>query len=331
MVQISRSARFLRKAEAALLSAIEIYNKPDFKYREETFAILMLNAWELLLKAKLVSDNRNLLQCILVYETRPTKLGLQSKKTYLRRNRSGNLYTKSLGQVITALDKDARSRLPSQVRSNLDALTEIRDNAVHYFNASPQLAKQVLEIGTASVKNFIELARRWFAIDLSGYSLYLMPIGFVAAPGTTSAIPASPDEAKLVRYLAEVITASRSDENRDFNVALEVNLSFRRASSDALAAIAVTTDPSAPKVVLSEEDIRKTYPWDYKELVRRLRNRYSDFKTTPKFHSIRKPLMGDPRYVRTRYLDRENPKSVKKDFYNSNILNQFDKHYTRRR
>lgn len=320
----------MRKAEAALMSAIEVYNKPDFRYREETFSILMLNAWELLLKAKLVLENGNRLRCILVYETRATKKGRPSKKTYLRKNRSGNLQTKSLGQVIVALDADAKSRLSGSVKSNLDALIEIRDNAVHYFNASPRLAKQVLEIGTASVKNFIELARRWFSVDLSGYGLYLMPIGFVSAPGTATAIPASTDEAKLVRYLAEVIRASRSDEDRDFNVALEIDLSFKRAPSDAVAAIAVTTDPNAPKVTLSEEDIRKTYPWDYRELARRLRNRYSDFKATPKFHGIRKPLMSDQRYVRTRYLDPGNPKSGRKDFYNPNIVSEFDKHYTRR-
>lgn len=331
MPQVPRSTRLLRKAEAALLSAIEVYNKPDFKYREETFAILMLNAWELLLKAKLVFDNNNDLRAIFVYENRVTKSGHQSKKTYRRKNRSGNLHTKSLGQVVVALDQDPRSRLSPPVKSNIDALVEVRDNAVHYFNASPQLAKQVLEIGTASVKNFIEIARRWFAVDLSGFGLYLMPIGFVAAPSTGTAIPASPDEAKLVQYLAEVIQASKSDQDRDFNVALELNLSFKRAQSDAVAAVAVTTDPSAAKVTLSEEDIRKTYPWDYRELTRRLRNRYSDFKATQKYHNIRKPLMTDPRYVRRRYLDPGNPKSGKKDFCNSNIINEFDKHYTRRK
>ena len=44
---------FVEKSVGAALSAIEIYNKPDFKYREETFAILMINSWELLLKAKI--------------------------------------------------------------------------------------------------------------------------------------------------------------------------------------------------------------------------------------------------------------------------------------
>ena len=41
----------LDKSVGSMLSAIEIYNKPNFQYREDTFAILSVNAWELLLKA----------------------------------------------------------------------------------------------------------------------------------------------------------------------------------------------------------------------------------------------------------------------------------------
>ena len=46
----------IEKSIACAVSAIEIYNKPDFKYREETFSILMINSWELVLKAKLIKD-----------------------------------------------------------------------------------------------------------------------------------------------------------------------------------------------------------------------------------------------------------------------------------
>ncbi|WP_425160467.1 DUF3644 domain-containing protein [Candidatus Binatus sp.] len=49
----------IKKSEVATISAIEIYNKPDFKYREETFALLALNAWELLLKVKVLAENAN--------------------------------------------------------------------------------------------------------------------------------------------------------------------------------------------------------------------------------------------------------------------------------
>ena len=34
--------RFVEKAAAAMTAAIEVYNKPAFSYREETFAILAL-------------------------------------------------------------------------------------------------------------------------------------------------------------------------------------------------------------------------------------------------------------------------------------------------
>jgi hypothetical protein len=333
MPQIPRSTRLLRKAEAALLSALELYNKPDFKYREETFSILMLNAWELLLKAKLLHDTANDLRSLHVYESRTNRSGKPSKKQYLRRNRSGNAHTKSLGQVIVALDASAPSRLSPQVKANLDALQEVRDNAVHYFNASPQLAKQVLEIGTASVKNFVELARRWFAHDLSEYSLYLLPIGFISPPGTATAVHASPDEARVLKFLQELLQAQEASPGEAFHVGLEVNLSLRRSAPGDLGAVSISTGPPGPgalEVTLSDEDVRKAFPWDYKQLLDRLKKRYTDFKATAEFHAIRKPLMADPRFVRTRYLDPGNPKSGKKDFYNPNILAEFDSHYTRK-
>jgi hypothetical protein len=42
-------------------------------------------------------------------------------------------------------------------------------------------------------------------------------------------------------------------------------------------------------------------------------------------------LMADPRFVKSRYLGPGNPKSAKKDFYNPNIVAEFDKQYTRRK
>lgn len=46
----------LENSISAALASIEIYNKPDFKYREQSFTILNINAWELLLKANALLD-----------------------------------------------------------------------------------------------------------------------------------------------------------------------------------------------------------------------------------------------------------------------------------
>ncbi len=328
-MNVSRAERLLRKAEKALITAIEAYNRPDCPYREETFAILALNAWELLLKAKLVHEADNDVRCLYVYETRTRKDGSQSKKLYLRRNRSGNPHTVGLGKTITELENKYGVLIDSTIKTNLDALTEIRDNAIHYVNAGSDLSKKVLEYGTASVKNYLELAKGWFNRNLSQYNLYLMPIGFITAPGTATGINVAKDEQRVIDYLTRTVE-EQSEAGYGFHVALEVNLSLKRAYAGATAQAQVTRDPSAPKVQVSEEDIRKQYPWDYDELTIQLRKRYIDFLANQEYHDIRKPLRNDRRYVNIRYLDPGNIRSAKKDYYNPNIIDEFDKHYTRK-
>jgi hypothetical protein len=325
-----RSIKLVEKSEAAIISAIEIYNKPDFKYREETFALLALNAWELLLKAKLLADKGNDVSAIYQREKRTKKDGTPSKKEYLKKNRSGNTQTISLGRAIILLDRNPSSRLDSAVKANLDALTEIRDNAAHYMNAGTQLAKQVLEVGTATVRNYITLTKNWFKRDLSRYSLFLMPLGFLSQQTSATALSLGQDERKLIAYLAKLAQDGTAAPDPEYHVALNVNLSFQRSKLDAAAGVFVTSDPAAPHVNVTEEDIRKSYPWDYDELTRRLAKRYIDFKANQKYHTLRKPLLTNAVYVKSRYLDPGNPRSAKKDFYNPNIIGIFDQQYTRK-
>ncbi len=330
MAQLPRSVRFLQKAESALLSSIEVYNRPTFAYREETFAILALNAWELLLKAKLLAEHGNKPKCLYALERRNTKSGQQSKKLYIKRNRSGTALTHSLWKTISELENRSAAKVDEAIKANLEALTEIRDNAVHFVIASPQLGKQVLEVGTAAVRNFVELSRLWFQHDLSGRHFFLMPIGFVDAPHSATAIDLSKDESKLITYLAQLTSRTAQSSNSPFNVSLEVNLSFKKSTAARALAVAISNDPEAPQVTLAEEDFKKIYKWDYKQLVDQLKKRYSDFKPNDKFIGIRRPLMVDPKFVKPRYLDPDNPKSGKKDFYNPIVLTEFDKHYTRK-
>src|SRR5229473_3770197 len=330
MAQIARSVRFLQKAEAALLSAIEVYNRPTFAYREETFAILALNAWELLLKAKLLSEHGNKPRCLYVFERRSLKNGQPSSKLYLKRNRSGAAVTHSLWRTISELENRTAVRVDEAVKANIEALTEIRDNAVHFVIASPQLAKQVLEVGTAAVRNFVELARLWFQHDLSGRHFFLMPIGFVDAPHAATAIDLSKDESRLIAYLAQLTSNAVQGAKSPFNVTLEVNLSFKRRTAAGAIAVAIANDPTAPQMTLTEDDFKRIYKWTHKQLVEQLRKRYTDFKSNHKFSGIKKPLMGDPKFVRARYLDPDNPTSGKKDFYSPTVLAEFDKHYTRK-
>jgi hypothetical protein len=333
MSRLTRSARLLQNAEAALISSIEIYNKPAFAYREETFAILALNAWELLLKAKLLDISNNNPQCLHVYYTKQTAAGKPSKKQYVKRNRTGNRMTIGIDRCLVLLEKGGVV-VPEPIKKNLDALAEIRDNAVHYINASPQLSKQVLEIGTACLRNFIELGKEWLDLDLSSYSLYLMPIGFLPSAEAATALTLSNQEQKVVNYLASLMREGHPANVQDYHVSLDVNISFKRTSTAAATAIIVANNPNDPNAVqvnLSEEDIRKQYPWDYATLTEKLKNRYIDFKGNNKYHELRKKLSVNPQYMKTRYLDPAKMNGLRKDYFNPNIVAEFDKSYTRKK
>jgi len=137
-----------------------------------------------------------------------------------------------------------------------------------------------------------------------------------------------------VTYLHNLIAAQNTNvtttTSMPYNIALDLNISFKRSMTDAVSTFTLTNDPSATQIYLSEEDIRQKYPWDYRELTKRLRTRYSDFKENEEFHSIRRGLVTDLRYVRDRYLDPGNPKSAKKPFHSPNIVAEFDKHYSKK-
>jgi hypothetical protein len=84
---MSLSKVIAEKSVHAALAAIEIYNKPDFYFREEAFSLLMTSAWELLLKAKWLADHKE------------DESALFEKDSYdrTRQSRSGNPCTHSLG------------------------------------------------------------------------------------------------------------------------------------------------------------------------------------------------------------------------------------------
>jgi hypothetical protein len=130
----------------------------------------------------------------------------------------------------------------------------------------------------------------------------------------------------LITYLAQLSSSTHATKTA-FNVTLEVNLSFKRTTAAGAMAVAITNDPSAPQMTLTEDDFKKIYKWTYGDLLDHLQKRYTDFKVNQKFSGIRKPLMGDAKFVRPRYLDPDNPKS---DFYSPTILSEFDKHYARK-
>ena len=108
----SRTDELLDRAIAAMVAAVEIYNKPGFSYRNESFVILAMNAWELLLKAKWLTLNQNRVQSLYVYEHRTNKSGKRSKQRYIKRSRSDTPFTHEVTYLANRL-RDSKDLDPS--------------------------------------------------------------------------------------------------------------------------------------------------------------------------------------------------------------------------
>lgn len=100
-----------------MLSAIEVYNKPQITYRDEVTVILIINAWELATKAA------------------------------LRKNGQSIFYPKRRGEGYRSVTLDdalkrvtTRNYWPSgidgpSIKTNIRCLAEYRDRAIHLYNA----------------------------------------------------------------------------------------------------------------------------------------------------------------------------------------------------
>lgn len=323
---MSLSDNLSKKSIQAAVSAIEIYNKPNFSYREEAFALLMTNAWELLLKAKWGLDHQEAPDCLFAF-------GMDDKKNPVPKlNRSGNPLSVGLPHLAAKLRQDPNSGLERGCHDNILALLEIRDNAAHFVNKDLYLGRRVLEIGTASLRNYLQLATEWFQLDLSIYNFFLMPLsfyhGFEAVEPTTRT-GYSTQIRNLLSFL-DRLEAANADEETTQHVALRIETKFVRVKDADAFAFRWTDDPKAPVINVREEDFLKSYPLTYQKLTELLKRRYSDFLANDHYHGIRKRLEKEKKYCIERSLDPNNPRSARQRFFNANIVQEFDRHYSLR-
>lgn len=320
----------LDKSIHAMLAAIEIYNKPSFRYREEAFAILCINAWELLLKSRTLEINKNRLSSVIKYERKKKVDGSLSNQLIRKKNRAGNHLSISLFEAYDNLVNIHGDSINPTVRKNLEALVEIRDNAIHFMNKDFQIKKKVHEMGTANLKNYFTLIKRWFGSDFSQYNFFLMPIAFLDDVSNVEGLQLGKAEKNLLKYMDHLETGVEDKVSNDFNLSLDIEVKFKKAKKQEATPVVIDpTSPDAVSISLTEEDIREKYPWDYTMLIHRLRQRYSNFKQNARFYQIKKELEDDDRYCKARYLDPGNTNGTVKKFYNPNIFKGFDKHYSR--
>jgi hypothetical protein len=308
------SEKFLDKSVAACMSAIEIYNKPDFSYREENFAILMVNAWELLLKSKILKDNSENIESI--YDKNKDGTIKYKKNT----NNTIPL-TKNIDDCIKAINDPLCAG-----ENNLLSLIHIRDTSVHFIHEYPQLKKDLHSITLSCLNNFFIATKDWFGKNYDEYNFYALPLTFSYAPEN------KPTELDILTKnlwlnIQNNKINSESQKESRFSYALTLECSPKKAELK----FKLSNDETAINIIMKPEDFKKVYKWEHSDLVQKLKQRYSDFKADNKFNVLKKNIKNDRKYCHINQLSPGKPKSPNQTFYcPETCIEYFDKSYTKK-
>jgi hypothetical protein len=293
--------RLLENSISAALSSIEIYNKPDFKYRDEIFTILATNAWELLLKAKLLKDAGDNVATLFVISDGKPKL-----------NRNGQPLT------IEILGAMRRVGLDAVASANIETLVEIRDTAVHFYN-SAALSYVIYTLGVACLRNYQELVKQWFARSLLEYNFYILPLAFVYQFRTLSLIDCDKEPeavASLIRSVAD--RQSSLPSSSEFHLVCEVAAQIVSAkklvegSSDIV--VSVKADSAADAVfVIKLQRLTDKYPLSYSEVYQKVRAKIPGAKQSQIDHAIKHlAIKGNPKFSAYNFRTKLHEENFKK-------------------
>lgn len=248
----------VEKSVEGYILALETINRLSIKYRVETFCYLICNAWELLLKAKILVDAGNDRNAI-----------YRGKKKRGERRESLSL-RESLDRVI--------QNKSDPERRNVECIANLRDEAVHLVLSG--VPTDVLCLFQACVINYHRRLNEWFGISLSDrVHVGMMSIVYDLEP------QGDMTEKRLRRELgrdaAEFLTCycARIKNEFDqlkrplqFSVGIEYRLALTKSLNDA--DIVLSQGPAAGasvQIVEIPKDSSKSHPNRQKEVIQKVK------------------------------------------------------------
>ncbi len=210
--------QLIDKSIDAYVLALETINRLSIKYRVESFAHLICNAWELLLKARVVDASKS------------------RRVIYYKRKRNEPRRTLSLRDVLSKVIPDNKDA----IRRNLETVAELRDEATHYVIS--EVPREVVLLFQACVINYHKKLTEWFDISLSDrVSVGMMTIVYDHSPETFD--PASASLRRrlgkdVTEYLASFQTKIRQEfedlkKSSEYSIGIEYKLVLTKKPDEA--------------------------------------------------------------------------------------------------
>ena len=299
----------LKSSQAALFAGIEIHNKPQISYRYPTTTILVINAWELALKA-------------FVYKF------IGKKQVFEHDGKHTKHFTAILGLVREYINKSENNKCFNAIYENLDKLNEYRSSYVHFIGK--ELDPIIFMLISKAVLNYDVFLKKYFNKDVTkDDDLIILPIGMK--------LPFNPIDYLKQDYASShndfvncVIKAIKelSDDGIQDSIVIGIDIYADRIrnlkNADIIAAldntptavplvktVRITDDPKAP--AMRVEPLLP--PLTYDDLRKKIKEQKHDILFNNTFNKAMKKIKGNREFCESRYLDPKKKSGLKKEFY----------------
>lgn len=231
----------LDKSEEAFLMAIEIYNKPTINYRLEGFSFFICNAWELLLKAKMLKENEKI-----YYQDKPTR-------------------TISLTNCITHIFTNDKN----PIRKNLEIIISLRNTSTHFI--IKELENIYLPFMQACVINYSQKLFEFFERDItnrinSSFLTLAINNEEISEEKILSVYGNNIFE-KYCKIKGETDNIISSNQNDKLAIKIDINLKIVKDKKAAQTTFRIAQDGEEPiRIVKELRDTNLTYCFNQKRV-----------------------------------------------------------------
>mgnify|MGYP000948241621 CR=1 FL=1 len=241
--------KMIDKSIESFLLGIEIYNKPTIKYRTESFAFHICNAWELMLKAHLIKTQ-----------------GLKSIY-YTKKNKKGTIQLKTaLGRIIT--------NKIDPVRKNLEDVIELRNTSTHFI--IEDYNKIYVHIFQSCAYNYYNFLEKYFKSNISQIDLDFILL--ITPKNNNNYLNLSNFDNTIINKFMEVKNniEEKTMNNKSENYSVNINYMFTIGNQK------INIDPNSKNVV-SIPNFNDIYPYRQKDICIEINKQLKEIGITKNF------------------------------------------------
>lgn len=245
--------QLIKRSHDAFTLALEVYNRPTLGNRVEAFTIMMVNAWELMLKSELA------------------------------RKEGADSIFKDGDFSISIREAMCKLMNPTDnIAKNLETLIDLRDHAIHLL--IPELQPQLSRLFQATVLNYQKRYKELMGNSpLAGQSVGLLSLIVDGCEPEVAVIKETYGELtanQVKSFLGKFTEMARECDSDEFSISVDYKLALTKKSSDGDLSLSLSDGGEKAIIIRETKDPDITHPYHQNTAVKEINQRQSLVKIT---------------------------------------------------